>query len=100
LGQLVEGAEQATRTSAHFGLFGSSIAATWLTGILGERVEFFVEEDANRIGRTHLGRPILRPAEVPSGSVVYTPLAPHIAARIAARLASTITLKLPPPLQP
>jgi SAM-dependent methyltransferase len=100
LGRLVEGAEQASRAAAHFGLFGSSIAATWLTGILGDRVKFFVEEDANRIGRTHLGRPILRPSEVPSGSVVYTPLAPQIAARIAARLAGTVDLKLPPPLQP
>jgi hypothetical protein len=40
-----------------FGLFGTAIAATWLDAQTGQAARFFVDEDTNRIGRTHLGRP-------------------------------------------
>jgi SAM-dependent methyltransferase len=93
---LIDAASQAA-TAAHFGLFGSSIAATWLCSVLGDRVSFFVEEDRNRIGRDHMGRPILSPEQVPSDSVVFVALAPEIAAAIVARLGHRIQcLRLPP----
>jgi hypothetical protein len=84
-------------TAKRFGLFGSSIAATWLCSVLGERVSFFVEEDRNRIGRSHLGRPIVGPDQIPAGSVVFVGLAPQVAASIVARLGQRIQcLRLPP----
>ena len=98
LRQFVDSAREAAAGSAPFGLFGSSIAATWLGGVLGDRVSFFVEEDRNRVGRTLLGRPIVSPAEVRRESVVYVALIPQIAALVAQRLDRTMTLRLPPPL--
>ena len=100
LWQLVREAESAARRveSRRFGLFGSSIAATWLAGVLGDRISFFVEEDANRIGREHLGRPILGVDQVPAGALVYIALAPVIAANVGARLRRVgMELCLPPP---
>lgn len=82
-----------------FGLFGSSIAATWLGSTLGDGVTFFVDEDSNRVGRVHMGRPILSPAEVPAGAIVLLPMIPEIATRIAGRLSSArFELRMPPPL--
>ncbi|MFH0986168.1 MAG: class I SAM-dependent methyltransferase [Candidatus Omnitrophota bacterium] len=71
-----------------FGIFGTSIAATWLDGTLPGGADFFVDEDPSRIGREHRGKPILSPSQVPAGSKVYFALAPDLAARVATRLRS------------
>jgi SAM-dependent methyltransferase len=98
LAGFIEAARQAASASPSFGLFGSTIAATWLCGVLGDAVSFFVEEDANRAGRTHLGRPILTPSQVPQGSTTYIALIPSIASQVAARWRNSIDLSLPPDL--
>lgn len=74
-------------SSQSFGVFGTSIAASWLGAQLAEQVAFYVDEDTSRIGREHLGRPILAPEKVPAGAEVYLALSPRIAASIAQRLA-------------
>ena len=81
-----------------FGLFGTAIAAMWLWPAVSQRVEFFVEEDPNRVGHECVGRPIVNPAQVPSGAVVFLALVPAVAARIQARLAHLpIDFRMPPP---
>ena len=70
-----------------FGIFGTSVAATWLASGLGHAVEFFVDEDPARDGRLHLGLPILRPAQVPPGAVVYLAFVPEVSGAISRRLA-------------
>jgi hypothetical protein len=97
LNRFLDAADRAAKSGAPFGLFGSTIAATWLCGVLGPRVSFFVEEDRHRVGKTHLDRPILAPEQVPSGAVVFLALVPKIAERVAARLAAArFEISLPP----
>lgn len=83
------------------GVFGTSIAATWLQGELHGEAAFFVDEDPGRFGQTFMGRQILRPGKVPPGSQVMialpTPMAEHVRARLA-REASTVNWLVPPPL--
>lgn len=69
-----------------FGIFGTSIAAAWLTGQAGMTVDFFLDEDTNRIGRTFMGRPIMAPTMRPQGSTVYIGLQPAVASAVSARL--------------
>jgi SAM-dependent methyltransferase len=69
------------------GLFGTSIAGTWLAAELGDAIAFFVDEDPNRAGRSYLGRPVHAPADVPAGSRVFIGLPPVVSSGIAARLA-------------
>ncbi len=69
-----------------FGIFGTSIAATWLDAQTGGRAQFFVDEDPHRVGQEHLGRPILAPATVPAEAKVYLALPPALATRVAQRL--------------
>ena len=72
--------------SPKLGIFGTSISATWLHGFVSERAAFFVDEDPGRIGREHLGLPILAPDAVPTSADVYVPLIPEVAEAVAARL--------------
>jgi SAM-dependent methyltransferase len=69
------------------GLFGTSIAGTWLAAEAGDRVAFFVDEDPARVGRMYLGRPVHSPTDVPPGSRVFVGLPPVVARSICARLA-------------
>lgn len=81
----------------HRGLFGSTIAATWLGGALEDTIDFFVEEDASRCGKLLLQKPILHPRDVPEGAGVYLGLAPVTAKKIYSRLVnSKFQLILPP----
>lgn len=68
------------------GIFGSSIAATWMYAELGGNVSFFIDEDPSRIGRKHLGRPILSPAGIPTGSRIMIPAPQEIKESIQNRL--------------
>jgi SAM-dependent methyltransferase len=69
-----------------FGIFGSSIAATWLQAQIEHKAKFFVDEDPNRIGRSHMGIPILTPSEVRDGATVIIPLPEIVAKPIIERL--------------
>ena len=79
------------------GLFGTSIAGTWLAAEAGDRIGFFVDEDPNRSGRSYLGRPVLSPATVAAGSRVFVGLPPAVAAGICGRLATPGVAYLAPP---
>ena len=68
-----------------FGIFGTSIAATWLAGVMSRGVDFFVDEDPSRVGKEHRGKPILHPSQVPEGARVYFAMVPWLAEAIAAR---------------
>jgi len=82
---VVEGAGRAAATG-RFGLFGTSISATWLFGQLADDVEFFVDEDPARAGRHHMQRPIWRPDEAPTNAAVYLALVPAVAQTVRDRL--------------
>jgi len=69
-----------------FGIFGTSIAATWLAGSLEGRVDFFVDEDPLRQNRLYMGKPVLSPKQVADGSTVFLALVPNIAANVRRRL--------------
>jgi SAM-dependent methyltransferase len=85
---LQEVAKKFTKLSqeSEVGIFGTSIAATWLDAETGRVAKFFVDEDAQRVGRQHLGRAILSPEQVPKSAIIYLALAPLIAQRVAERL--------------
>jgi len=83
-------------STGRIGLFGTSIAGTWLAAEAGERVAFFVDEDPARAGRTYLGRQVHSPADVPPGSQVFVGLPPAVATGICTRLARSGVEFIPP----
>ena len=82
-------AKQGQGLSGRVAVFGSSIAATWLASLLGDRLQCFVDEDPGRVGRSHLGRTILRPDQTPLNLPVLVPLRPELARSVTARLSAT-----------
>ena len=82
------------------GIFGTSIAGTWLANVLGAAVHFFVDEDRQRIGKEHLGKKVLPLTKVPKDSSVYLAFPPKTASQIyyrLKRLYPSLKLILPPP---
>jgi hypothetical protein len=81
------------------GLFGTSIAATWLFSELQGKVAFFVDEDPNRVGRTYMDRPVFHPAQVPQGGHVFVGLPTALAESIRNRIAGPgVAYHTPPPM--
>lgn len=69
-----------------FGIFGTSIAATWIFSELRDSVNFFVDEDLHRVRRTYMGCPVYLPQEVPLGSHVFIALPSRLAKNIQTRM--------------
>ena len=69
-----------------FGIFGTSIAGTWLYSELGDQVSFFVDEDSQRAGKSHLGIPIVLPEQAPQDSLVFVALPQSLAGTVISRL--------------
>ena len=68
------------------GLFGTSIASTWLSAELEGTASYFVDEDMSRPGNLFQGRSIYSPEQLPQGSRVFIGLPPNIANMIRDRL--------------
>ena len=82
-----------------FGLFGSSIAATWLYGETSGKISYFVDEDESRIGEKHLGLPIVSPQSLGSDNVVLLGLIPSVADSISLKFTDLeVNLVDPPPI--
>ena len=77
--------EQSLENQEKLGVFGSSISATWLASELNGKITFFVDEDINRINRSHMCLPIIGPDGVPDKSKVLRPMRFDIAQAILNR---------------
>jgi len=92
----------AERTGDHraTGVFGTALAATWLDDSVSQPFDFFVDENPDRIGTVHRGRPVLAPNQVSADSIVHIPMPPSIASSVARRLEQDGTSRflVPPPL--
>lgn len=86
LSRLRDSARAAAATGP-IGIFGTSIAATWLAAHVSDSIAFFVDEDMQRVGGSYLDRPILHPRQVPDGARVFVAHTPAFADKIACRLA-------------
>lgn len=69
----------ASKNSKSIGIFGTSIAGSWLAGVLGDRAHFFVDEDPGRVGKKYMNKPVISPIDIPLNSILVLALAPTIA---------------------
>lgn len=72
--------------ASNFGIFGTSIAATWLSGALSDRIKFYLDEDPGRQGRRFFDKPIYGLDDAPRESTIFVGLAPVIARALGQRL--------------
>jgi SAM-dependent methyltransferase len=96
LAATLEAAKSAAR-SGPFGLFGTSIASTWLSQHLGAAIEFYVDDDTARQELGFEGKPVLSREQVPQGATVFAALSPEIAEVIAGSLRDMGVAVIAPP---
>jgi 2-polyprenyl-3-methyl-5-hydroxy-6-metoxy-1,4-benzoquinol methylase len=72
--------------SRPFGIFGTSIAANWLYGILEAQIEFFVDEDKDRTERLYHNKPVYHTSGIPQDSHTFVCLQPNVVDKIIARI--------------
>ncbi|MDI7184888.1 class I SAM-dependent methyltransferase [Leptospira santarosai] len=76
-----------SKTEISLSVFGTSIAAMWVFSVLGgERINYFVDEDINRVGRRIFDIPVVCPEDVPSDSILILPFKKETAFSIFHRL--------------
>jgi SAM-dependent methyltransferase len=97
LRHVIESARQAKERGSRFGIFGTSIAGTWIAAGLDMDFDFFVDEDKHRAGRPYLDKPVLEPAMIEPGSTIYLALTPAVAQSINRRLSSLPVKFVTPP---
>jgi SAM-dependent methyltransferase len=68
------------------GIFGTSIAATWLVAGLKRKPDFYVDEDPARIGGLFQGKPIVSPRNVQKGAHIFLAQPPALSKRIWRRI--------------
>lgn len=85
LGDVVRQAHAAAR-GGKLAILGTSIAATWLASMVPDVLAMFVDEDQQRVNKTHLGVPVVKPGEAPGNIPVYLAFPPGQAMLIQARL--------------
>lgn len=84
--------------SDEVGVFGTGLVGTWVGGLLGERLGFFVDESPLKVGMPHLGRPVLHPREVRAGRTVILAVSPALATSLEARWGGAgVRFAAPPP---
>lgn len=93
-------ADEARAHACHdpVGVFGTSIAGTWLGATLGDGVAYFVDEDTSRHDRPFMGKPVLAPTDRAARQAKVILALPHwLATQVATRLQDTgIEWILPP----
>lgn len=71
--------------TGRFGVFGTSIAGNWLYGAWQKNIDFFVDEDPDRLGTVYRGVPVVSVKDLGANDSVYIALAPAIAYKIKQR---------------
>lgn len=82
-------AKKVANRCERFGIFGTAIAGTWLGATLEGKVDYFVDEDPNRVGKIHLGKPVLHPNELTKEHNVYLSFPFEMAQHIQSRLSQS-----------
>ena len=75
-----------TGSTSQFGVFGTSIAGTWVLSEVKNHVVAFVDEDLGRVGRRFHDLPVLDPSQIPDSLVVVIPPMGQDSAKLASRL--------------
>lgn len=88
MASVVEAATVTAQKSGPFGIFGTSIAANWIYGELSNKIDFFVDEDVDRVGQLYHGRPVYSVYDIPKDSHTFICLQPNVVKNIMNRISS------------
>jgi SAM-dependent methyltransferase len=81
-----------------FGIFGTSIAANWVYGELAGNIDFFVDEDLDRVNKEYHQKPVYHASKIPPGSHTFVCLQPNVVRKVIERISSTDYFLYAPPI--
>ncbi len=61
------------QNESEFGVYGTTIAGAWLTGIHKDKISFYVDDDPLKQGKEFFGKKIIPPAQIPDFCKVVMP---------------------------
>ena len=88
MASIIANAKAIAKTNRPFGIFGTSIAANWMYGELAGKIDFFVDEDLDRVDRLYQLKPVYHSSNIPHGSHVFVCLQPTVVGKIVDRMSS------------
>lgn len=88
LAEITSAAEKIAKSCRPFGIFGTSIAANWIYGALPDYIDFFVDEDLDRVGTMYHKKPVYAVNKIPKSSHVFVCLQPSIVQNVVERISS------------
>lgn len=71
-----------------FGIFGTSIAANWIYGELAGEIDFFVDEDLDRVDKLYHEKPVYYSTSIPKNSHTLVCLQPNVVEKVIQRIQS------------
>lgn len=69
-----------------FGIFGTSIASTWISYELDNKIDFYVDEDEDRINKLFLNKKVYHPSELQNDWITYIVLNYNLSTKILNKL--------------
>jgi ubiquinone/menaquinone biosynthesis C-methylase UbiE len=76
-------------TEKDFGIYGTSNAALWFYTEADGRVDFFVDDDLQKVGKRFKGKPIISPSELNERHTVFVGLPPVTSSLIVERFSNS-----------
>jgi len=77
-----------------FGVFGTSIASSWLSTLYYDKINFYLDEDDERCNRLFFNKPVFKPQNAPLDSIVFMPMISKISESIKCRVANICPAQL------
>lgn len=74
-----------TKHMSEFGVYGTTIAGAWLTGIFSDHIAFYVDDDPLKQGKKFYGKDIIAPEEVAGQVKIVMPFTPPVMQAILQR---------------
>jgi len=86
---IIDNARDTAESNRPFGIFGTSIAANWMYGALSDVVDYFVDEDQDRVDKLYHQKPVYSASKIPNGSHTYVCLQPNVVGNVMKRFSSS-----------
>jgi hypothetical protein len=83
-----------SHSNDNLGIFGTSIASSWLSTLHSDKINFYLDEDDERCNRLFFNKPVLKPQNAPLDSIVFMPMIYKVTESIKSRVSNICPAQL------
>lgn len=97
LRRFAEDVREAAAQPGPFGVYGTGPVGAWISALIPNQIDFFIDDDPDRRGRRFHDRPIIAAADAPADARIYLGFPLELAQRIRERQGANADRFLLPP---